>query len=350
MARENYFDNAATTRLDDRVLEEMLPYLREDFGNAHSIHQWGKHAEAAVALARERVASLLNAEDPSQVFFTSGATEANNWFLGSTAPGLISPFEHSSVREPALRFGWGLLPNEEYELLSPASPPSALSIMAVNNEVGTIFHCQNDAILHRDLTQALGKIPVEVENLDFASMSAHKLYGPKGIGALFAKVRPPEAILVGGDQENGARAGTLAVPLIVGFGAACVIAEQEMEADSKLAFELRSIVLEELNGLSDWTVNGGANVSPFILSLSFDGLEGETLVIELDRAGFGISSGAACSSRSSEPSHVLTAVGLPKERLRGTVRISFGRWNTHVSSAHLARNLRRTAEKLRTMT
>ncbi len=347
---DRYFDNAATTPVDPRVLEEMLPFLEADFGNANSIHGFGRRALAGVDLARQRVADLIGAEDPSQVVFTSGASEANNWVLRSFSSSAISPFEHSSLLEPAEVLGSVVL---DPGLSMPEASVDLISIMTVNNETGAILeprtHRASAARIHTDATQALGKIPFCVDDLDYASFSAHKLYGPKGIGALYLSSEPLSPMIQGGEQEHGMRAGTLNVPGIVGFGAACAISAVEIDKDSGKARELRSAVLEELIGVSDWKVNGGPDPSPFILSISFVGVEGETLVIECDKAGYAISAGAACSSRSTEPSPVLLALGLDEPWRRGTVRVSFGRFNNLDSAVGLARTLAHTVEKLRTM-
>lgn len=347
---ERYFDNAATTPLDPRVLQEMLPYLGEAFGNANSLHSFGRRAAAAVDLARQRVASLIHAEDPSQIIFTSGATEANNWVLRSVKTCQISPFEHSSVYEAARLLGYKTLQNDGLTLSPPASTIDLVSVMAVNNEVGASWvtpDLRGEAVaLHSDLTQAVGKLPVSLEGIDYASFSAHKYYGPKGVGALYSASSPPQPLIVGGEQEGGYRGGTLNVPAIVGMGAAAAIAEDEMPNDILHASQLRGIVLEELGDFPEMRVLGGDHCSPYILSISFHGLEGETLVIELDRKGFAISSGAACSSRSTEPSHVLQAMGLSADWAKGTVRVSFGRHNSQQSSRDLAAELRQAAQNL----
>lgn len=353
MDSSRYFDHAATTPLDSRVLEEMLPYLREDFGNANSIHSFGARADAGVARARERVAELIGADDPSQIVFTSGATEANNWVISAFDTGAVSPFEHSAVREPAIRRGFEVLPNVGLELGSPQREAGLISVMSVNNEIGSRWNAAGLAspgtLIHSDMTQQVGKLPIVLDGIDFASMSAHKLYGPKGIGALYFASQPPEIFMAGGEQEHGWRAGTLNVPGIVGFGAAAAIARDEMDGDLLHAENLRGIVLEALEHLPDWRINGGNEASPYILSISFLGLQGETLVVEADQAGYAISAGAACSSRSTEPSHVLTALKIGPEWLQGTVRISFGRSNTPDSARELARTLLRISQKLRRM-
>jgi cysteine desulfurase len=262
----------------------------------------------------------------------------------------VSPFEHSSVLEPAKANGFEILGNAQLEVLPPTIDTDLLSVMRVNNEIGTIFptrHQDSRAKVHSDLTQAVGKVPTRLENLDFASCSSHKLYGPKGVGALFYKEDPPKPLLLGGEQELGIRGGTLNVAGIVGFGAACAISNDEEEADSALANQCRSVLLDQLSGCTDWQINGGAELSPYILSISFLGLEGETLVVELDSLGYAISSGAACSSRSTEPSHVLQALGIEPDWSRGTVRISFGRFNNVHHAEKLGTAMTRTVENLR---
>jgi cysteine desulfurase len=342
---DRYFDHAATTPVAPEVLDAMLPWLREDFGNAHSLHHWGRKAEAAVEEARAQVAELVGADDPAEIVFTSGATEANNLVLLNFSNLAISPFEHSAVREPALEAGAEIIANDGWDLTSP--PSSAfVSVMAVNNETGAVLSVPGTR--HVDAVQAVGKIPWSVDDVDFASMSAHKIYGPKGVGALYIRgAMPLQPLIVGGDQERGQRSGTLNVPGIVGFGAAAQIARERQSEDFAHAAELRQIVLDELESLSDWRTNDAPYQSPHILSLSFREVEGETLVIETDAAGFGISAGAACSSRSTEPSHVLTALGLTDEWRRGTIRISFGRSNTATSALALVSFLRQTVTRLR---
>jgi cysteine desulfurase len=332
----------------------MIPYFSESFGNAHSIHSFGRAAEAAVETARQRLAEAMAADDPSQIIFTSGATEGNNWLLNNYEDCVVGPFEHSSIREPASRLGLRTLCNTE-ERLQPCSwPASLLSVMSVNNETGSVWDARalkGGAVrVHADLTQALGKIPIGVDGLDYATFSGHKIYGPKGIGALYVREEPLEPLIYGGEQESGNRAGTLNVPAIVGFGTAAALAVDEQEADFRHAVDLRSVFVEELSKISGWQLNGGPETSPFILSVSFYDVEGETLVIETDRQGFAISSGAACSSRETGPSPILLEMGVSEEIARGTVRISFGRANTTDSTARLARSLLQSTEKLRTMT
>ena len=344
-----YFDHAATTPLAPEVLREMDPYLNLP-GNAGSIHAFGRRAAAAVDLARERVAEAVGAEDPAQIVFTSGATEACNTVLAGFETGWISPFEHAAVREPALARGYRVLPNDGLLPLGGGQGGGILALMRVNNEIGAVWDARKLSAQRRfvDATQALGKIMLDLEDVDYAAFSAHKLYGPQGVGALFTASGALDPLLSGGEQEEGRRAGTLNVAGIVGFGAACALSQDCLERDRAHAEGLRGILLEGL-GTTEFRVNGGEGAVPHILSLSFRALEGETMVIEADREGFAISAGAACSSRSTEPSHVLTALGIDESWRRGTVRISFGRANTPESTAALARNLVRSAENLRTI-
>jgi cysteine desulfurase len=347
-----YFDNAATTPLDPRVLKEMLPFLGEAFGNANSIHAFGQRAHAAVELARLRVATLIGAEDPSQIVFVSGATEANNQVLRSFSKGIVSPFEHSAVREPARNLGWAVLKNEGLKLIPPDERHDLVSVMLVNNEIGSMWpppEFRNHAdFVHSDMTQGVGKLPINLDGIDFASFSAHKFYGPKGVGAVYFRDTPPDPLIRGGEQEHDLRGGTLNVAGIVGMGLAAEIARSEMDQNLAHATELRSVFLDGLSGCTDCIVNGGERVSPYILSISFLGVEGETLVIEADKSGYAISSGAACSSHSNQPSHVLAALELSENWSRGTVRISFGKYATIEAASGLGRYLRQTVENLRT--
>lgn len=354
MELSRYFDYAATSPLDSRVREAMLPFLNDAFGNANSIHSLGLRARDAVERAREQVATLIGADDPMQVYFTSGATESNNWALQSGSHIAISPFEHSAMREPALRKGASVIPNNGPELL-PLEHRGAdlISVMAVNNETGLRWNPDQfsslGTTLHCDATQALGKQHFDIGELDLVSGSAHKLYGPKGVGFLYCRDNPPEPLILGGEQEHGSRGGTLNVAAIVGFGAAAEIALDEIDRDIRRAEECRAEILDGLQGLSGYKVNQSSNNSPYILSISFEGVEGESLVLEMDSAGYAISSGAACSSRSTEPSHVLTALGVPPELIRGTIRISFGKFSVLYECCNLAEKLRSAVEKFRTL-
>jgi cysteine desulfurase len=225
--------------------------------------------------------------------------------------------------------------------------------MKVNNEIGTIWDPAGFSgyadFIHSDMTQAVGKVPVDLTGIDFASFSGHKFYGPKGTGALYFRDSPPSNFIAGGEQEHELRGGTLNVPGIVGMGLAAELATSKLDTNLRFAEELRSVLLEGLAGCTDWQVLGGPLVSPYILGLSFLGVEGETLVVEVDRAGYAISSGAACSSHSREPSHVLQVLNLEEAWTRGTVRISFGRYCTLDGARDLSKSLRHAVENLRRM-
>lgn len=351
-ARERYFDNAATTPTDPRVVAEMLPFLSEQWGNPSSIHASGRRARAAVELARERVAALVGAEDPSEITFTSGASEANNWVLSHYQSGVIGPFEHPSVREIAAKRGFGVLAHEGMRLQGPAEKAEIVSVMAVQNEFGACFDLSNlrewGVATHSDITQALGKIPFDLAPLDFASFSGHKMYAPMGIGALYRRGDVSLAPLIeGGGQERGQRAGTLNVPGIVALGAASAIAADQRESDFAHANHLRDLLLDELRGVPDCRPLLNERQSPFVLAIQFYGVEGETLVLDLDRRGFAASAGSACASGHAEPWPSLVELGVSPDWARGAIRISAGRYNTADSAKALAAALTDSVEALR---
>lgn len=346
----NYFDHAATTPVDSRVLDAMLPWLGSNCGNAHSIHSWGSAAREAVELARTHIAQVLGADDPSEITFTSGATESNNWVLSNFKTFAISPFEHNSVRDPARKRGAIILGNVGFELKSPEVPVELISVMSVNNETGALLSppFANEAKLHQDLTQQVGKLPIDLDFVDYGSLSSHKFYGPKGVGALYIKgATGLDPLIAGGGQENALRSGTLNVPGIVGMGEAARIANDQREFDFHHAEQLRAVIVESLSKLPDVQFNVHTSNSPFVLSVSFLGIVGESLVIELDQLGFAISSGPACSSKSIESSHVLKALGLDYRWLSGTIRISVGRKNTVDSASELCRHISGAVKNLR---
>lgn len=342
----------------------MLPWFTEFPGNAHSLHNYGAKAMDAVEKARAQVAQLIGAEDPSQITFTSGATEANNWVLNAIADQFeVSIVEHSSIRDTAEKLGIPFFypPAEVPQLVSsidaPPRQPLLRAQMLVNNETGTIFdeRTRVPGAYLVDATQALGKIDFHVGDLEYVTGSAHKFYGPKGVGFLYQRFPgsiPP--FITGGGQERGERSGTLNVPAIVGMGKAAEIAIDEMHERQGQVEWLSEIFFHPFD--RDWyvstafdgfIVNGGVRRSPYILSLSFAGIEGETLLIELDQAGFCCSAGAACSSQNTEPSPVLRAFGVPDEYIRGTIRVSFSHYNTEESTYQLATEIRRIVTKLR---
>ncbi len=332
-----YFDNAATTPLDPRVFAAMRPWLEDEWANAHSLHTAGRKAREAVERARGHVADLIGAEDPAQIAFTSGATEgANAVIAAQEGAGWISPFEHSAVRSPALARGWEIASNAGWRIEARAGFGA---VMALNNETGAILDTSVADLV--DATQALGKIAWAAGGAEFAFGSAHKFYGPKGVGFLYAREGAFPALLLGGEQEGGFRPGTLNVAGIVGMGEAARIAAGEDGSD--LARACREAVLGEL---ADARVN--ADGVPHILSISFEGIEAEALLLDLDRAGYAVSAGAACSSSSTEPSPTLTALGLDPAWLRGTVRVSSGRFSTVEAAGGLGRELALAARRLRT--
>jgi len=342
MDLSRYFDHAATTPVAPEVIDVMAPYWRDLPGNAHSIHQLGRQARDAVEVARHQIAEAIGAE-AGQIVFTSGATESNNWVWRKSVDMLVSPIEHSSMLVPA---GSSQLPIHDWEV---GVNDLEVAVMAVNNETGGMPTLRGTPyLLHVDATQAIGKVPWTVGDAAWASLSAHKIGGPKGVGALYIRDGFMAPLLLGGGQEYGLRAGTLNVPGIVGFGCAVRRAVARQEAAYAHATRLREVVLERLARVEGMRVNDAPRQSPHILSLSFIGLLGETLVIELDHAGYAISSGAACSSESDDiESPVLQALGVPPEWNRGTVRISFGETNTEASAAGLARALAAAVENVR---
>lgn len=366
-----YLDNQATTPLDPRVLDAMLPYFTEQFGNPHSeSHVYGRNAAAAVEAARADIARLLNA-DPREIVFTSGATESNNLALKGAArfarahppggPDRTKPrdrivtlaTEHKCVLESAAaleREGFAVshVPVEPSGLLSLDRLAAALdertlivSVMAAHNEIGVIQPlaeigalCRSRSVLfHTDAAQAFGKIPLDVEamKVDLLSISGHKIYGPKGIGALYVRRRPRVRLLPlidGGGQERGLRSGTLPAPLCVGLGRAAALAAAGMEAETARLRELRdrlqSRLLRRVPGLR---VNGDARHRlPGNLNLSFPGLTAPELITACP--GVAMSTGSACTSATVEPSYVLRALGLPDALANGSIRLGLGRFTT----------------------
>lgn len=365
MFRRVYLDNAATTPVDGRVLETLLPYLKDKFGNASSIHFFGQQARAAVDKARHQVADLIGAR-PNEIVFTSGGTEANNLairglFEANRRHGthiVTSAIEHpavGSVCEAISEFGADctVVPVDPCGVADPDKIFEAItedtvlvSVMLVNNEIGTIQPITQIAEqvrglreagrkiwLHTDAVQAAGKIPLDVESIgcDLLSLSGHKIYGPKGIGALYLRrgVRITTQN-TGGHQERERRGGTENVALIAGFGQACEIAAAETASNSLYVENLRKrLETGILESVPDVVVNGSEGVrAPHISNISFRGIEGEGLLINLDMSGVAVSTGSACSSGSIEPSHVILALGVKDDLARGSVRFSFGKENT----------------------
>ena len=351
-----YLDHNATTPIDDAVFEAMLPYLRGSYGNASSRHELGTAARKAVNLAREQVAALVKVQ-PAQVIFVSGGTEANNFFIKGAAGYLkaaqiaVSAVEHPCVAKPAqelARQGWKLRrlavgADGRADLLDVEKaleePTGIVSLMLANNETGVIQPVAEvaerarraKAWMHTDAVQALGKVAVDFEALGVHAMtlSAHKLYGPKGAGALVVDKRLLLRPLIhGGGHEQGLRSGTENVPAIVGFGAACQLAWSRLETIGPRLEQLRGRLEEGLRALGASIFGARAPRIPNTSYFAFKGVEGETLVIELDRAGFAVAPGAACSSANPEPSATLLAMNVEPELARGAVRLSLGIGNT----------------------
>ncbi len=347
-----YFDHNATTPLDERVLQAMLPFFRERYGNASSRHEYGRVARKAVDDAREQVADRVGAH-PSQVVFVSGGTEANNLLIKGAAARLrpsqiaLSAVEHPSVTRPAQELreqGWkvrrlavdsaGRLEMEDVKTALRESATGLVSVMLANNETGVVQDVAAvaelargvGAMAHTDAVQALGKMPVSFAALNVHAMtiSAHKVYGPKGIGALILDKRLDiQPQITGGEHEKGLRAGTENVPAIVGFGAACALAA---ELPLKLP-QMRERMDQGLRTMGAVLFGDGAERLANTSYFAIPGVDGETLVMALDRAGFAVASGSACSSGGTDPSPVLLAMGVERELARCAVRVSLGRDN-----------------------
>ena len=358
--RRVYLDHNATTPLDPGAVEAMMPYLREKFGNASSIHGFGREVKVAVEEAREIVANSLGA-DPDEIFFTSGGTESDNLAIKGTAflnrrKGnriVTSKIEHQAVLHTCQflqqeGFEVTYVPVDRYGIVDPGEVERAITdhtilvtIMHANNEVGTLqpiveigLMCRERRVaFHTDAVQSFGKIPVDVNelNVDLLSLSAHKVYGPKGIGALYIRKGTGIAPLThGGHHERNRRAGTENVPGIVGFGKAVQIATEAMECEMGTLARLRDAMCDRLREKIEHVhLNGHPTKRlPGTLNLAFAGIEGESIVLSLDLKGVAVSSGSACTSSALEPSHVLSAMGLLPELAQGSIRFSFGRGNT----------------------
>ena len=340
MKPENYFDHAATTPVDPRVLAAMLPYFTESFGNANSLHQLGSDARRAVDHARNQIAQAIGAEDPSQIIFTSGATEGNNWVISQFERVAYSPFEHSSVREPARHRGGTVLPNDGFSVHDDQAPDcDLLAVVGVASETGAAFRVKpTQTPVLRDVTQLLGHLPPSPSLPSYMTWSAHKLYGPKGVGALYAEEPTMlEPMFRGGGHEFSLRSGTLNVPSIVGLGMATQLAIQEQPERLAHTSRLRDILLDELRANPEVRAVLPPASSPHITLLILPRLQGETAVIELDRRGFAVSAGPACSSNATMPSTALLALGLCEQEARSALRVSTGKVNTPNSVADLAR-------------
>ena len=362
LKRPIYLDCNATTPIDERVLKTMLPYFTKHFGNPASItHQYGWEAEAAVKKAREILATGINAS-PEEIIFTSGATESNNLAIKGIAEAYFNKgrhiitiaTEHNAVLDPCtylqnLGFEVTYLPVNTDGIIDLTSLETALredtilvSIMAANNEIGVLQPlarigeiCKENSILfHTDAAQAIGKIPLDVQamNIDLMSLTAHKIYGPKGIGAIYVRRRHPRVKLAsqihGGGHERGMRSGTLCTPQIVGFGKAVEVALAEMESETKQLTNLRQKLWEKLQTLENIFLNGHPTERlPGNLNISVEGVDGQALLLGLQSV-MAVSSGSACTSAKVAPSHVLQALGRSEKLAYASVRFGIGRFNT----------------------
>jgi cysteine desulfurase len=378
-----YMDNSATTACDPRVVEAMLPYFGDRFGNAASrSHSFGWAAEEAVNLARKQVADLLGASE-KEIVFTSGATESDNLAVKGVAEMyrqkgnhlVTCVTEHKAILDSmkhleskGCQVTWLGVDRQGHidldELRQALGPSTILvSLMAANNEIGTLHPiaeigeiCRSKGVLfHCDATQAVGKVPIDVEDMkiDLLSLSAHKIHGPKGVGALYVRRRNPRVRLTaqmdGGGHERGMRSGTLNVPGIVGLGKACEILGQEMERDIEHARLLRDRLQAELMRALDHSyVNGDPERRlPNLLNISFEFVEGESLIMGIKDVA--VSSGSACTSASLEPSYVLRALGVGDELAHSSIRFSLGRFNTEAEVDFTAKLVSETVQRLRSM-
>lgn len=376
-----YADNAATTKLSPAVLEAMMPYLTEEYGNPSSLYRFGNHAKRAIEQARKEVADVLGAE-PFEILFTGGGTEADNWvkeiMRSLKARGknhfITSAVEHHALLHSAQRlqkegFEVTFIPVDREGQIDPEQVRAAIrpetglvSIMFANNEIGTIYPIQEigaicrqaGVLFHTDAVQAAGHLPINVKemNIDLLSLSAHKFHGPKGVGAFYCRRGIPLASLIdGGAQERGKRAGTENVAGIVGLGAALRLANEEMPETSARVSAMRDRLIDGiLQTVPMCRLNGPRhNRLPGNCNISFLGIEGESLLLRLDLAGIAASSGSACASSSLDPSHVLLAIGLPHEVAHGSVRLSLSDYNTEEDVDYILEKLPEIVSTLRSM-
>jgi cysteine desulfurase len=376
-----YFDNHATTPVDPRVLEAMLPYFTEKFGNAASRnHEFGWRAEEAVENARGQIARLIGA-NPKEIVFTSGATESDNLAIKGVAEAyrekgnhiVTQVTEHKAVLDSCKRlekYGHEVtyLPVERdgrvrvEDIRAAITPKTILiSMMYANNEIGVVqpvgeigkIAKEKGVLFHVDAVQAVGKIPVNVEKdgIDLMSISAHKMYGPKGVGALYVRRKNPRvqlaAMIDGGGHERGMRSGTLNVPGIVGLGKACAICQAEMDAEGKRLVRLRDRLQRALmSGLDGTSINGSEEWRlPNNLNISFAGVEGESLLMGIN--DIAVSSGSACTSAHIEPSYVLKALGVNEDLAHSSIRFGLGRFNTEEEVDYVAARVIETVKRLR---
>ncbi len=375
-----YMDHSATSPVDPLVVEQMMPYFCDKYGNASSLHSFGREAKKALEESRQKVADLVHAKK-EEIIFTSSGTESDNLAIRGIATRnrkygdhiITSAIEHHAVLHMCKYlekegFKVTYLPVDKYGMVDPADVDRAITgktilitIMHANNEIGTIQPIEEigkiaesrDIYFHTDAVQTAGKIPVDVEKMkvDLLSISAHKLYGPKGVGALYIKKGTAiEPLLHGGGHERGLRSSTENISGIVGFGAACELAKKNLESDMKKLAELRDMLIKGVLPIKESYLNGHPTKRlPNNANFRFSYLEGESLVLTLDMMGIAASTGSACSSASLEPSHVLLAIGLKHEEAHGSLRLTLGKNNTKEEVERVIEVLPGVVERLRSM-
>lgn len=374
-----YFDNSATTRVKDEVFKEMIPYLSIEYGNPSSLYSIGRSAKRAISEARRRVASLINCS-PEEIYFTSCGSESDNTALKGIAYANKEKGNHiitSKIEHPAILNSCKSLENKGFKISyidvdkdgmlnleklesEITDQTTLISIMYANNEIGTIEPVKEIAqiahshgiIFHTDAVQAVGNIPIDVRkmNIDMLSLSGHKLYAPKGIGALYVKSGIEfERFMDGGHQEKNKRSGTENVAEIVALGKACQIAEKNIEQYQQKLKNLRDYCLNKIQEkIPDIYINGTMERRlPGNINISLKDLNSGELLLRLDEVGICASGGSACSSKEASPSHVLTAIGLPSELSKGALRLTFGDYNTKEDVEYLVENLVRIVEEMR---
>lgn len=374
-----YLDNAASTQVHEEVLQEMLPYFKEQYGNPSSIHRYGRLASKAIETARKRIAELINAKQ-NEILLTSGGTESNNTALfgvmhqNKPCQLITSDIEHDAILEPCKRleaegFDVVYLPVDSYGTIdierlrnSITDKTALVTIMLANNEVGTIEPIKeiasickkHNVLFHTDAIQAVGKIPIDVKELgvDLMSMSSHKINGPKGIGALYIREGTKlDPFVLGGGQENGMRSGTENVANIVGFGKACRLAKENLEKNSAHMKALRDHLTSRIVGeISHVSVNGNLkDKTPNNAHFTFLGVNGEDLIIKLDEYGVAASTGSACSVKTQKASHVLMAMGFSHEQITGSLRLTVGIYNTMQEMDQTVDILKKVVQELRSV-
>ncbi len=378
-----YLDNSATTYTDSRVIEEMLPYLGQIYGNASSQHFMGREALKAVDIARAKIAKAIGAK-PSEIYFTSGGTESDNWAIKGIVQSKADKGKHiitSCIEHPAVMKTCETLQKQGYEItylpvdnegiISLDDLKNAIredtiliSIMTANNEMGAIqpfreigaIAKDRGIVFHTDAVQAVGNVPIDVvkDNIDLLSMSGHKFYGPKGVGVLYKRNGLKIGrFMDGGEQERNLRASTINTPAIVGMGKAIEIAVEDMNKNNAHISEIRDYFVKEvIANIQEIYYNGPKDSSkrlPSNANFSFKYVEGESILMHLDMAGIAVSSGSACSSGSLEPSYVLLSIGVPIEVAHGSIRFSFGKNNTLEEAKYTVEKLVQTVKTLRQM-